>query len=246
MPSDALISVQEQFTPIAEFAQRFCFITRDSSFQKEAVEKLSEFRKTLAEWKSSAVSAGNEDLANGIFCVELMAHALSGELEMWLKLKKNDFDGAWDQLIRAQEAARWAMRAHEIGGHLEGYIRRLHAAEKLLFPHQTFMSTGFIVHSSKCSICKAEYGDCGHVMGRCYNGQFCSRVVVDAKVMEISVVEDPADKRCRVKLAGIDGAQRDIMTWLPVGSLESGVDEAVPLHSKEMAESILNRKEREN
>src|SRR5215216_1029710 len=79
---------------------------------------------------------------------------------------------------------------------------------------QMFMSAGVVIKSSKCSICDALYEDCEHIKGKVYMGRFCGRMITDvAEIKEVSVVEDPADKRARVLVIGDGTTERDYMTW---------------------------------
>src|ERR1700722_5151543 len=131
MASEQVKALQSDFDDIAEECQRYCYITRDRTFQIEAIEKLSQLRSRLAVGKQVAVASQNDDLANAFLCVDYMAEALSHELAMWIKLKSEDPNGAWDELVGVQDAARWAVQSHEIAGHLESYAKRLHVIEKI-------------------------------------------------------------------------------------------------------------------
>ena len=52
-----------------------------------------------------------------------------------------------------------------------------------------------------------------HVAGRAYMGRFCARVISDVEPYEISLVDDPADKRARI-VAISDGEEtRDFLSW---------------------------------
>jgi CheY-like chemotaxis protein len=59
---------------------------------------------------------------------------------------------------------------------MEEYALHLHNIEHIIFPSQMFVSSAHVVDHYDCSICGKEYGRCGHVVGRPYMGQFCSRI----------------------------------------------------------------------
>jgi hypothetical protein len=44
-------------------------------------------------------------------------------------------------------------------------------------------------------------------------GQLCGRIVEEADMKEVSVVEEPADKRCRALSISDGEMMRDVMTW---------------------------------
>jgi hypothetical protein len=134
---------------------------------------------------------------------------------MWIALKNDDFNKAWDYLIEAQSNARTALQAHHIATelNLEKYTEKLYLLEKLLFPPQMFLSQGLIIKESKCSICGKEYGECEHIIGKAYMGQMCNRIITKAELKEVSVVKEPANKHARVLTVTDNGVTRDFMTW---------------------------------
>ena len=78
---------------------------------------------------------------------------------------------------------------------------------------------------------RRDAGECDHVKGRVYAGRFAG-VLVDkeADLRETSLVDIPADKRCRVEQITTDGVTRDTLTWKVVSTPadcqeESGSDD---------------------
>ena len=134
---------------------------------------------------------------------------------MWLALKDDDPALAWNYLVDAQTAVESAMQAHALANDMENYVERLAILEKVLFPPQLFFSPGMIIREARCSICNEEYGECDHVQGRPYMGQMCVRKIIEADIEEVSLVENPANKKAR----GIfftnpkEGVRRDFLTW---------------------------------
>jgi len=232
--SDVVSGLATEFNDIGVFCGRFCYLTRDSSFQKEGIAKASEFYNKLDAHKRQAKVERDEDSTNAILCLECMAVGVEHELRMWLKLKDKEYDQGWNELITAQQALEAAIRAHEIGGKMRLILHRLVGLERLLFPPHVFSSAGFIVRSAKCSICGGEYDDCDHIAGRVYWGEFCSMVVERADLKEISIVDNPADKRCRTTSVQIDGTMRNLMTWKP------SEGDASPQSACEMRANRLN------
>jgi len=78
--------------------------------------------------------------------LENLIEAMINELKMWIALKEDNPNEAWDFLINAQSAVRTAIRTHSIAIDLnaEEYMNRLHLLEKLLFPPQIFSSPSII------------------------------------------------------------------------------------------------------
>jgi hypothetical protein len=169
--------------------------------------------RQIASEKAAAVGSSDEDYANLLLGCECVARSLFAELQMWLLLKQEDPDAAWDQLIEAQGQALWAVRAHEGFKHLEHHHEKLQVIERVVFPPQVFLSAGLIVERQECSICQADYEDCEHIVGRPYMGEFCWRIARNVQADHVSFVEQPADKRCRVLAFEDEGGRRNRMTW---------------------------------
>jgi hypothetical protein len=143
---------------------------------------------------------------------------------MWVALKDEQPALAWDALIEAGTSARNAIRAHPIAQHLESYVEKLDALEKLLFPPMIFVSIGIIVHESRCTICGSEYGECEHIKGMVYMGQICSCEITKCDIYERSIVPDPANKHARMIVISDDDIMRDLLTWRPLPQFLPGDD----------------------
>ena len=71
-----------------------------------------------------------------------------------------------------------------------------------------------IVESPKCSICNQEYGICDHLSGKPYMGKLCCMMITKIKEMtELSLVDNPGDKRCRITSSLEKEGWRDLLTW---------------------------------
>ncbi|WP_199175564.1 hypothetical protein, partial [Telmatospirillum siberiense] len=104
-------------------------------------------------------------------------------------------------------------RAHRGFSHLIEYSARLEQIEKIVFPSQIFVSSGLIVDHQICSICGKEYGDCDHLAGFPYMGEFCLIIQRGIRANHVAIVQNPADKRCRLTSFEVDGGYRNRMTW---------------------------------
>lgn len=188
------------------------FITRCSDLQRTALDSIHQSAQEVARVKVQAIEKEDEEYANTLLGLQCVIGALSLELRMYLALKNEDPDVAWDHLIGAQNALAAAARAHEGFRHCKMRWELLQAIEKIVFPPQRFTSVGTIVHEIECSICRADYEQCEHLAGRPYMGEMCSTIVTSAELDHISLVEEPADKRCRLTTVGWKGVQRNWMT----------------------------------
>uniref|UniRef100_B0T6I3 Uncharacterized protein n=1 Tax=Caulobacter sp. (strain K31) TaxID=366602 RepID=B0T6I3_CAUSK len=188
-------------------------IARDSALQNEALAGLDALHDRLEAETQSAIARHDEFRANQMLGFKCVLSALGLEIQMWLLLKAEDPEAAWDCLVDAQTSALSATRAHPGFAHVEHHFNRLEAIEQLVFPPQVFMSSGLIVGRQACSICQADYESCDHVAGRPYWGRFCRIQGHDLQLDHAAIVEHPADKRCRVVTVPVEGGHRNKMTW---------------------------------
>lgn len=211
--SNALPPFIQEFNDLVKESEVFLSIARDSQLQQEAVENLKKILPRIGQEKKKAIDNGKEDYTNLLLGCECVANSLLNEIKMWLLLKKEEPEQAWDCLVSAQMAAIAAARAHEEFRHLEHHNRRLEVIEKIVFPPQVFISSGMIVHKQECSICGGDYDECEHLIGKPYMGEFCYIIARDVEQDHVSIVETPADKLCRVERFDVEGGSRNRMTW---------------------------------
>ena len=185
----------DKFNRMIEDAEIFSCIARASELQREACVKLKDLLTECRQQKAAAVKAGNEDFANLLLGFKCVARCLRSEIEMWLLLKEEKPDEAWDRLVSAQNAAGAAVRAHRGFGHLEKRVEHLVAIEEIIFPPQSFVSAGLVVRHQICSICGGEYGKCDHVVGKPYWGHFCCIITRGIEANHFALVEETRRQR---------------------------------------------------
>ena len=210
-------SFLKEFKEVIRECGKFCFISRGKEFQIEAITKLTKLKQEAASLRERMIRFMDEESANAMLSLESLINAMINELEMWIALKEDNPNKAFDSLINAQSAVRTSAQAHCIAIDLnaEGYTNKLHLLEKLLFPLQIFFSPGLALEKVECSICGKEYGECDHVAGKAYMGRMCYKIIREVKeIKEISIVEEPANKHRRVlQFIDEEGTKRDWMTW---------------------------------
>lgn len=206
----------DEFSASVKGVERFLNITTGSEIQVEAIALLGQTLGNLQRRKECAIRSQDEETANEVLGCECVITALRCELQMWVALKKDDSHAAWNFLVDAQVAAESATRAHPSLQNWNRHHDRLLLIQELIYPRQLFTSIGGDVTRAQCSICEAEYGACEHIRGRAYMGEFCSRIIQKVNLSEVSLVEEPADKACRVTSMSFEGAVRDTLTWRAV------------------------------
>ena len=180
-------------------ARRVSHFTVDPSLKGAVVSSCD---KALAALVAAKKATNDEDAANRLLAAELAVVGASAEMQMWQHLEAKDFEGAWGRLVEAEDALHASGNVHSGSAVYQVDAERRLLFEATLFPPQMFMSTGMIVEKASCSICGEQYDDCGHVKGHAYNGELCTRTIEQAKMLEVSIVEHPSDRRCRVTNVG--------------------------------------------
>lgn len=193
--------------------ERFANLARAKEFQIESCKKLQILQEKILEIKKIAIECKNENIANRLLYYQFVTQALLYELKMWIAFKENNPEKAWDFLISSQSYLSGAVRAYEVGDLLDPYIEKLHLLEEFLFPNMMFSSVGIEAQKRVCSICKREYETCSHIKGKPYMGELCHIIIEKCKLEEISIVENPANKHCRMTSIKENGVTRNLMTW---------------------------------
>jgi hypothetical protein len=207
-------SLKDRIPEALKEGMQLCFLVRDSELQRAYIYKLTLLREEVGQAK--AAYAEHEDSANLCLSLEYSLDAQLNELKMWLALKDNQAGVAWGHLVDAQSATHWAVLAHKASENLLVNQERLLLVEKLVFPPQVFFSTEMIVREALCSICGSIYGECDHIVGRPYKGQLCFRRLTKCDVQEVSFVDEPANKHCRILTIVDEGVKRDYLTRRPI------------------------------
>jgi hypothetical protein len=203
----------KEFNEMAAISQSKAFITIGIEIQKEEIEILKNYRDELNKLKKEFARRNQEIEANLTYCVENSLLAIQYELQMLVNIKEDKMSDAWGNLVNAQVTYGTVVRNQPLESiSNNGYLGRLASYEKLLFPNLYFHSAGGIVKKSHCSICEQSFSKCDHIKGKLYNGELCCRVITEMALEEVSLVENPANKHCRVLTIENNGKTIDIMT----------------------------------
>jgi hypothetical protein len=204
--------IEEFNTEVRECEYLLC-IARDSGLQAEACRRMSEVLDLVRREKEIAIACADESYANTLLGCECISGSLIHELQMYLSLKTEHPEQAWDELIYAQESSSAAMRTDSGFGHLGERVAKLEHLEELLFPPQIFVSAGLTVERQICAICELDYDDCPHLAGLPYMGRFCRIRQERLLANHVAIVDKPLDKTCRLTSFDVEGGRRNRMTW---------------------------------
>lgn len=205
--------VIDYFNAGIEEAGVFLCLARSSKLQLAQCLILDELFYNATRFKREASLRGDEDIANLFLGFECAIGAARSELMMWMLLKRDMPNEAWDQMVAAQMGYLDATRAKDGFANYEQQLKKLERLESQIFPPQTYLSLGFVAKRLECSICGGRYSECEHLHGKPYMGQFCEIIHRDPRYDHVAVVETPEDKRCRVVSFKTKDGHRDKLSW---------------------------------
>lgn len=214
--SPSVKGILDEFNILIHQSQDIAIFTRNIELQKQEQNNLNCFIEKANKLAKKNKKKISELELNLISCLIFSANAIKNELSMLVNLKEGEMSAAWNDLIRAQNEISIVACNHPFsdGKYLNGYLSRLDAYEKLIFPQMTYASVGGIIKESKCSICNKDYEECEHLKGKMYNGKLCVRKIHKLELEEVSIVENPANKLCRGLTIERDGKSVDVLTLL--------------------------------
>ena len=89
---------------------KFCYFTRDKKFQKESINELNKLKNEIISLKEDSIKLKKELSAKNFLGMEILIESIINELKMWIALKENKPDMAWNFLIDAQDTAKRAYK----------------------------------------------------------------------------------------------------------------------------------------
>lgn len=188
-------------------------LTRSSRLQHEQCLALDLLLHNATRFKQQAAGRQDNDIANFFLGFECAIGAARSHLLMWILLKRDKPNEAWERLVAAQMGCLDATRAHRTFAHCAQRLKELEQLEEQIFPPQAFMSAGFVSDRLDCSICGGRYSKCEHLRGKPYMGEFCEIVHWNPRGDHVALVDAPADKRCRVVSVKTADGYRDKLSW---------------------------------
>ncbi|MEI1276780.1 hypothetical protein V6Z05_00490 [Leptospira venezuelensis] len=180
-------------------------------------EKLKDKKHLLEQYlikeKKAAIELGNEEQSNYVWCIERVLEIYNTYLEAFQLLKEEKFYDAW-VLLEQLELEIDFLTPH-FGSKMTEYkiekISRIVKQYQSLYPYKIFFSPEILEIQKRCNICNGIVSirtPCGHEVGQLYNGEMCIRIIEDAKMLGISVVEEPVQKYSVPFLVDPDTNQR--------------------------------------
>ncbi|WP_096739473.1 hypothetical protein [Pseudoalteromonas atlantica] len=207
--------IKENYDNFIDSCAKFSFFTRSIEKQKEKSSECTQQINLIKSYKYQAIERNAEDQANHFFHMQCMMNAMKSTLDMWIKIKEDEFEKAWCLLIDAQEYVEVALKVADYEG-IRNLESKLASIEHSIFPDWAlYNSPGHTETIGKCSICHKNFAVCDHIENQIYLGKLCQRV--DREIIEanhVALVKNPKDRRCIItKITDDDGKTLDYFTW---------------------------------
>ena len=188
----------------------------------------SGIKVVLNSLKLQAIQDSDEKLANILWCYETIYEIENLYITAYAHLKKacavngnrdavgydsekaKEYEKAWllldecDILIGSLEKNFCIDGLNIDDFHIQEILDDIKRLQPL-FPYKVFGSRETIIKAQKCSICGKTISvrnPCGHIPGRIYMGEMCSREITDFEFLNINLVSKPFDKYSIIKPEG--------------------------------------------
>ena len=160
---------------------------------------LEELDKLIQNQKLIYVKNNQQEEAKVLWIYQTIIEIHKLYLNAFILLKNKSYYEGWCQLERI-EITFHSLKKHFSYDkrvfflwHIEKSVKNL----QVLFPYRMFGSSEILKKKVKCSVCDKKNSirnPCGHIVGEIYNGEMCYRIVTEAELLGMSVVENPGNK----------------------------------------------------
>ena len=171
-------------------------------------------KAAIEKHKRDAVTRDDQSTAKWLWCLETILYIQQEYLRTFEELQGGHYHKAWCTLEKVEIACGFLDRHFhsEDDRYKTDFIVRHTERYQTLYPYHLFYSPALLKKKVKCSICGSILSirnPCGHMKGEIYNGELCSREVVEFDVLEVSLVTNPVQKYSVLFTKGNNGGPVD-------------------------------------
>ena len=170
----------------------------------EATSLLTSIYDTISGKVSSLGSNEPDETSNECFILSEFINLLLDYTSFWALVVSEKYSDSWSKLQDVQSRLRVIYRFTEKEKlPLLSHIEKQCGSLEILFPYSMFLSVGILNEEVECSICgkSIDSFDCEHIAGELYRGKMARGIVKKIKEVDhVSLVTNPADKRCTVQV----------------------------------------------
>lgn len=180
------------------------FYSSDAGFW---IDLLSE----IAEIKKGFQASGPSEAANQSWFLESVVQSRLEFLTCIKLVNEEKYGAAWPKLETVEIILGSLLRNPILDTTLyeiEKLMRQVRQCQSL-YPYKVFFSPEFLIKIEECSICGKSmdpWSSCNHLIGKVYNGESCHRIIKEADILGISLVNDPVQKYSVAIIMNPDGS----------------------------------------
>ena len=89
---------------------RYCYASCGHELQTEEQHRVHALMQRLEKYRQEAITAQDEEAANAAFVALCIMEGLLNHLQLWLLVKADRMEEAWDQVVEAQDSVQIALR----------------------------------------------------------------------------------------------------------------------------------------
>ena len=177
------------------------------------------FESTINRIINKAKLIGDEKLANSCFVVYMYYLTFVNMGRFFALLDKKEYETSWCALQDCLDAIGMVEKHGGNAQYEIPNIRHILETFEKLYPYELFLSSSYIIGKGKCNICgESILGlNCEHINGELYWGKPACTIVEELFLREVSVVRNPDNKRCILRIKGKDYSYKKIDGFLSMG-----------------------------
>lgn len=165
-----------------------------------AIQHANEFKRATESYIAETEDGFEDDFYDDMFICQTFCMFLATYADYWTILLQKDYPESWNRLQDAIDCLRTLNRFSLVNktSVFRFFEKQLQSLE-ILYPYRIFASIEVIAGRVECSICQKSIDslECSHIQGELYRGKVAYGIVRDIKeFLSMSLVENPADKRC--------------------------------------------------
>lgn len=176
--------------------------------QKMDLEEANRELKLITEIVTKKIDTFSDnlpdDVFNECFILKQFIKLLEDYVSYWKLLVSDKFSDSWSALQDVQDRLRTIYRfTNEPRPILLSHIEEQCGELEKLYPYRVFASVGIVKEEVECSLCgkSIDSFECEHIRGELYRGRQAYGIVKQIKKLEeVSLVTNPADKRCTIQI----------------------------------------------
>jgi hypothetical protein len=170
-----------------------------ASLRSDSIQAWDRIETRAQQLLDTAKECGSDVQANCAWYLHCYSELRRRFIESFNQIKGGEHYQAWCNLEQVEIAIAWLERNAFYDGSKFEIVEWAETVGRWqsLYPYKLFLSPEFAIKKAACGVCGIAmdpWSPCIHEVGRVYRGQPCTRRILDAQVLSISLVTDPVQK----------------------------------------------------